>query len=99
MPILTSVWNWAIREIEVDAKDGIYYSPKGFHNLLPCTSKTLGIPSHIIQGMLALAHQSWGRCFQKLAKKPRLKGNRNRLNSIPFPDPIGTETAHGGLLW
>jgi transposase len=40
--------------------------------------------------MLSLAHQSWSRCFKKLAKKPRLKGNRNRLNSIPFPDPIGT---------
>lgn len=89
LPILTSIWNWAIRKIENDAKGGIYYTPKGFQNLLPGTSKTLGMPSHTIQGMLSLAYTSWQRCYKKLAKKPRLKGNRNRLNSIPFPDPIG----------
>jgi putative transposase len=27
-------------------------------------------------------------CFQKLGGKPRLKGVRNKLNRIPFPDPI-----------
>src|SRR5438067_2034941 len=27
---LTGVWNWAIRKIEADAKDGIYYSQKAF---------------------------------------------------------------------
>ncbi|MGD0586870.1 MAG: transposase [Oryzomonas sp.] len=94
LPMLTSIWNWAIRKIELDAKAGIYYTPKGFQNLLPGTSKTLGIPSHTIQGMLSLAHQSWSRCFKKLAKKPRFKGNRNRLNSIPFPDPIGKPGAN-----
>lgn len=87
--MLTSIWNWSIHKIENDAQGGIYYTPKVFHNLLAGTSKTLGIPSHTIQGMLSLAHQSWQRCFKKLAKKPRLKGNRNRLSSIPFPDPIG----------
>ncbi len=89
LPMLTSIWNWGIRKIELDAKGGIYYTPKGFQNLLPGTSKTLGIPSHTIQGMLSLAYQSWQRCFKDVARKPRLKGNRNRLNSIPFPDPIG----------
>src|SRR5205823_10186734 len=24
---LTGVWNWAIRKIELDAKDGIFYTP------------------------------------------------------------------------
>jgi transposase len=89
LPMLTSIWNWSIRKIENDAQGGIYYTPNKFQNLLPGLSKKLGIPSHTIQGMLSLAHSSWQRCFKKLAKKPRLKGNRNRLNSIPFPDPIG----------
>ena len=88
LPTLTSVWNWAIRKVGLDAQGGIYYTPKEFQNLLAGTSKRLGIPGHTIQGMLSLAHQSWQRCFKKLAKKPRLKGQRNRLNSIPFPDPI-----------
>ena len=89
LPILTSIWNWSIRKIENDARGGIYYTPKGFQNLLSGTSKTLGITSHTIQGMLSLAHTAWQRCFKKIARKPRLKGMRNRLNSIPFPDPFG----------
>ena len=90
LPMLTSIWNWSIRKIGNDAQGGIYHTPKDFQNILPGTSKTLGMPSHTIQGMLSLAHTSWQRCFRKVAKKPRLKGMRNRLNSIPFPDPIGT---------
>jgi putative transposase len=85
---LTGVWNWAIRKIEQDAKDGISYSPKAFHNLLADHGKKLGIPSHTLQGMLAMAHTAWQRCYKKLAKKPRLKGQRNKLTSIPFPDPF-----------
>jgi len=83
---LTGVWNWAIRKIEADAKDGIDYSQQAFHNLLADHGKKLGIPSHTLQGMLDTAHIAWQRCYKKLAKKPKLKGRRNRLTSIPFPD-------------
>jgi len=31
--ILRAVWNFAIRKIELDAKDGIYYTKKEFQNL------------------------------------------------------------------
>jgi len=86
--VLTRVWNWAIRKIELDGKDGIYYSKKEFQNLLANHGKKLEIPSHTLQGMLIIAWESWNRCFKRLSKKPRLKGIRNRLSSIPFPDPI-----------
>mgnify|MGYP001576935974 FL=1 len=86
--ILTGVWNWAVRKIELDARDSIFYSPKSFQNLLADHGPKLDIPSHTVQGMLSLAHAAWTRCFKKVAKKPRLKGRRNTLNSIPFPDPI-----------
>jgi putative transposase len=85
---LTGVYNWTLRKIELDANDGIYYTPKTFHNLLAGHGKTLGIPSHTLQGILDTAYTAWQRCFKKLSKKPRLKGQRNKLNSIPFPDPI-----------
>lgn len=85
---LTGVWNWAVRKIELDAKDGIYYSPKDFQNLLANHGEKMGIPSHTLQGMLAMAHSAWKRCLQKSANKPRLKGKQNRLKSIPFPDPF-----------
>jgi transposase len=98
---LTGVWNWAIRKIEQDAKDGIYYSQQTFHNLLADHSKKLGIPSHTLQGMLDAAWIAWQRCFRKLAKKPKLKGQRNRLTSIPFPDvfkpPTGTRLHVPGI--
>ncbi len=93
---LTGVWNWAIRKIEQNAKDGIYYRPKAFHNLLAGHSKKLGIPSHTLQGLLDMAHTAWQRCWKKLAKKPRLKGQRNKLASLPFPDPF--KAPHGTRL-
>jgi transposase len=98
---LTGVWNWAVKKIELDAKDKIFYSPKEFHNLLAGHSEKMEIPSHTLQGMLSQAHLAWSRCFKKLAKKPHLKGLRNKLNSIPFPDPlrapVGNHIAVPGL--
>ena len=86
--ILRGVWNWAIRKIELDAKDRIYYQKHKFQNLLADHGEKLEIPSHTLQGVLCMAWDSWKRCFKKLAKKPKLKGWRNPLNSIPFPDPL-----------
>jgi putative transposase len=85
---LSSVYNWAIRKIQLDKSGGVVYQRSAFRNILAGHSQTLGIPSHVLQGMLMTAFDAWGRCFKKLARKPRLKGRRNRLNSIPFPDPI-----------
>lgn len=85
---LAAVWNWAIRKIELDARDSVYYSEKQFHNLLAGHSTTLGIPAHVLQGTLSTAWHSWRRCFKHLAGKPRFKSRRNKLNSILFPDPV-----------
>jgi IS605 OrfB family transposase len=85
---LTGVYNWSIRKIELDAQNKIYYSKNKFQNLLSNHSDKLEIPSHVLQGVLVQAHNSWSRCFKKVSKQPRLKSIRNRLNSIPFPDPI-----------
>lgn len=85
---LAAVWNWAIRKIELDGKDGFYYSKREFNNLLAGHGQKLGIPSHIMQGVLGSARDAWLRCYRGLARKPRLKGVRNKLNSIPFPDPF-----------
>lgn len=85
---LTGVYNWAVRKIEQDAKDGIYYTPNGFQNILSGHGKKIGIPSHTVQGMLANVHAAWQRCFKKQGGKPKLKSARNKMASIPFPDPI-----------
>jgi transposase len=85
---LTGVWNFAVRKIELDARDNIYHSKFEFQNLLAEHGKKIGIPSHTIQGMLSMAYMAWQRCFKKIGGKPKLKGFRNQLNSIPFSDVI-----------
>jgi putative transposase len=85
---LTGVYNWAIRKIELDAKNKIYCTKFNFQNLLANHSKKVGVPSHVLQGTLTQAYMSWQRCFKKISKKPKFKSNRNKLNSIPFTDPI-----------
>jgi len=85
---LTAVYNFGLKKIELNAKDNIYFSEKTFHNLLADHGKKLGIPSHTIQGTLSQVYDAWQRCFKKQAKKPHLKGQHNKFNSIAFPDPI-----------
>ena len=86
--ILTGVYNWAIRKVELNANDKIYFGKFDFINLLSNHGKKLGIPSHTIQGTLEQAFTSWKRCFKKISRKPKLKSIRNKLNSISFPDPV-----------
>ena len=86
--MLTGVHNWASRKIELDASDGIYHSRFDLINLIAEHGAKIGVPSHAIQGQVRVAHESWARCFQKISKKPRLKGKRNKLSSISFPDPF-----------
>lgn len=85
---LTGVYNWAIRKIELNANNKIYYSKFGFKGLLPNYGKKMGIPSHTINETLCQAYLAWQRCFKKISGKPKLKSVRNKLNSIPFPDLI-----------
>jgi putative transposase len=54
------------------------------------------VPQDAVCGTLWTAYLAWQRCFKKIARKPRLKGRRNRLNSIPFAH--GTTIKHGRVL-
>ena len=85
---LTGVYNWAVKKIGADAKDKIYHSKMSFQNLLAGHGQKIEIPSHVIQGTLTTAWMAWSRCFKRLANAPHLKSVRNKLNTIPFPDPI-----------
>lgn len=100
---LASVYNFAVRKIELNAANRIYFRPHEFTNLLAGHSKRLEIPSHTIQGVLRVAYESWARCFDGSTRKPRLKGVRNKMASIPFPDsiqsPKGTRILVPGLGW
>ena len=81
---LTAVWNWGIKKLERDAELGIYYSSFTFRDSLKGHGTKIDVPQEALRGTLWTAHTSWQRCFQGLARKPKLKGRRNRLNSIAF---------------
>ena len=92
---LAAVWNWAVKKIEHDAQGGVYYTSLGFRNLLNAHGAKIGVPQDAICGTLWTAYTSWQRCFKKLARRPRLKGQRNRLNSIAFAH--GVKVINGRL--
>lgn len=93
---LGSVWNWAVRKIEQDAYDNIFYSSLTFRNILNAHGPKIGVPQDAINGTLKTAHTAWQRRFKNLACKPRLKGRKNKLNSIAFAH--GTRIERGRLL-
>lgn len=81
---LTSVWNWAISKVPRDAAAGIHHSSLAFRNLLNGHGRKIGLPQDAVCGTLWTAYVAWERCFKKIARRPRFKGKRNRLNSIAF---------------
>jgi len=96
--ILTGIYNFGIRKIELNAKDKLYFSSFDFCNLCSNHSDKLEIPSHTLQATLMGAYNSWKRCFKKLARKPKLKGIRNKLRSIQFPDIIPVSRFKNGKI-
>jgi putative transposase len=82
---LTGAYNWAIRKIELDAKDGIYHSAIDMLAMVNGHSVRVGVPSDALHGTIRTAHGAWQRCLKGLAKRPALKSRRNRLNGITFP--------------
>ena len=95
---LTGVWNWAIRKIEADARDGRYWSAFDMKQLLTFHSKKMGIAAHTMHRTAVDAWEAWDRCFRGLARRPRLKGRRNRLSHIGFPSTIPNPKGRSILL-
>lgn len=97
--ICTGIYNFGIRKIEnyiLNPSNWKYYTKLEFLNLCANHSKKLGMPSHSIQGMLGRSFDAWVRHWQGLGERPRLKGVRNKVRSIPFPDPIpAAHFSHG----
>lgn len=89
LPALTAIWTWGCRKVEQNATGRISRTPDGFRNPSPFAGKTLNTPSQASRGMLSRAYLSWHCVLKKMAKRLRLKGNFNRLTSLPCPDPTG----------
>src|ERR1017187_1553778 len=82
---LTSIWNWGIRKIELNAKDKIYFSKNDFQNLLAGHGEKLGIPSHTIQAILSTVHQSGSRASGGSLASHGSRGCGHRSTPSRFP--------------
>jgi putative transposase len=86
---LSGAYNWAIRKVEADARNGIYPRHKrSLEVLVRGHGPKIGIPTHVLQAVVHSGQAAWQKCFDGHCRRPRLKSKRNRLNSIPLPDPI-----------
>jgi transposase len=81
---LTGCYNWAIKTIEARKNAGQPYSEFDILNLLSGHSKKSGVSSRALAGAVNDAFGAWQKCWSKQNGKPRLKGARNKLNSIQF---------------
>lgn len=82
------IYNWVIRKIEQDSRDGKYWSTYDLMSETTGHSKKCDVPSKIIQGTIARAYQAWDRCYKKLGKKPHLKSVRNRMSGLDIPGDV-----------
>ena len=84
----TGLHNLILRRIKQDAKNKIYHTKYQLFNQFAGHSNKTDIHSRTIQAVIEQAYNSWDRCFKKLSKEPKLKSTRNKINTIPFPDPL-----------
>lgn len=79
---LTGAYNWALRKIEQDAAQRIFYSKFDMVQLVGGHGKKIGVSQVLLRGAVCDAHDAWGRCFSKRCGRPKMKGRRNRLSSL-----------------
>ncbi len=72
LPLPTSLWNWAIRKKELEAKGGICHTPKGFQNLAFSQDTIRGLfRAGLGRSVAAAAH---GQLRSMLSCRSRLGG-------------------------
>jgi len=91
LTINEAVWNWAIRKIDLDHQDGMYYSLREFESLLVGHSDRLGVPQSMLQSTLTRAWKTWKKCLRENKRvhpskwvKPRSKHKRRPMRCIPL---------------
>lgn len=82
---LTGAWNWTVTKIDRESARGVYPSRFDLLTQVSGHGRKIGVAQDALSGIVGDAHLAWQRCFQGLSRRPRMKGRRRRLNSIPFP--------------
>lgn len=79
---LTGIYNWAIRLLELGWKDRMPLSLFDLTGRAARSGVRLGVPGDVVQGAIKMAHRSWESFRGGHVKRPKLRGQRHRLNSI-----------------
>jgi putative transposase len=79
----TGVWNWSVCKIRNDARDGVFHTEFGLNKLLKGHGPKCGINQQTLQQIATDALRSWKMCWSGERGRPKLKGKRNRLASVP----------------
>lgn len=86
---LTAVYNWAVRQIERDLEQGRRVRSRyDLEGLVSGHGPKIGVPQVVVADTVRTAYYAWQRCLKGLAHRPRFKGRRNRLNSIPSHERV-----------
>jgi hypothetical protein len=97
---LAAVWNWAVRKIELNAQDKMYFSRAEFRNLLAHHGEKLGIPSHTLQGILGTVYEAW-QVFSEAGRQTAPQGSAKQIKqhsvSRSHPDASGPSCFSAGI--
>jgi putative transposase len=85
---LTGLWNWALGQLN--------HSPWRLSKFelearVAGHGPRIGVSAEVMKGTVFGAHDAWSRHRRGLAGRPRRKGQRRPLASIPFTSPIRLE--------
>lgn len=90
---MTGLYNWTLRTIELEAASGRYPTVNDLWARVNGHSQRLGVPVDVLRGVIHTAHTAWARAFRGVSRKPKLKGRRRPMNSLPFGQ--GVRRWHG----
>jgi putative transposase len=94
---LTGVYNWTIKTVAARKLAGQPYSEFDIQALTKGHAQKSGVSSRAIHGAIHQAFGAWQRCWSKQNSKPKLKSQRNRLNSILFRSDCRLDIGQGTI--
>lgn len=92
--VATGAWNWLVRKIQLDARDGRFHSEYDLNALLKGHGRRCGLPQQTLEKLAKDVLGAWQLCWQGERGRPRLKGKRNRLASVPFRQGVVLRKEH-----
>lgn len=86
--VATGAWNYLVRKIALDARDGRFYSYEDLTMLIGGHGAKCGLNQQSLQKIAKDVLQSFQEHWRGKKGRPKLKGRRNRLSSVPYKQGV-----------